>query len=154
MSDNLPKNIYRNQVFDFVNAINISKKDLIRESEAPDLMEKQYSPFLVNRALSYFVDTIMYANEMNRENHVDSLLQNDYYLNSVRSSKRFSKWSKRLESSDIESIQEFYKVNYTRALEISKVLTKEQLDLIKIRIIKGGNHVQSKPISRGEVKEL
>jgi hypothetical protein len=96
----------------------------------------------------------MYANEMNRENHVDSKLQNDYYLNSVRSSKRFSKWAKRLESSDIESIQEFYKVNYARALEISKVLTEEQLDLIKIKIIKGGNNVQSKPTSGSEIKKL
>jgi len=131
--------------FDFVNAINISKKDLIRESEAPDLMEKQYSPFLVNRALSYFVDTILYANEMNCANHVDSKLQNDYYLNSVRVSKRFSKWAKPVEDSVIDTIQEYYKVSYVRALEISKVLTTEQLNLIKTKIIKGGNHVQSKP---------
>jgi hypothetical protein len=136
--------------FDFVTNINSTKKDLIRESEAPDLMEKQYNPFLVNRALSYFIDTILYANEMNRAKHVDSKLQNDYYLNSIRSAKRFSKWAKPVESADIESIQEYYKVNYNRALEISKVLTKEQLDLIKIKIIKGGNHVQPKPTSGSE----
>ena len=150
MSDNLPKNIYRNQVFDFVNAINISKKDLIRDSESPELMEKQYIPFMVNKSLSYFVDTIMYANEINRENHLDSKLQNDYYLNSIRSAKRFSKWAKPGENSDIESIQEYYKINYNRALEISKVLTKDQLDLIKIKIIKGGNHVQYKSIGGSE----
>ena len=108
-------------------------------------MEKQYSPFLVNRALSYFVDTILYANEMNCANHVDSKLQNDYYLNSVRVSKRFSKWAKPVEDSVIDTIQEYYKVSYVRALEISKVLTTEQLNLIKTKIIKGGNHVQSKP---------
>jgi len=139
--------------FDFVNAINISKKDLIRDSESPDLTEKQYVPFMVNRSLSYFVDTIMYSNEMNRENHVDLKLQNDYYLNSIRSAKRFSKWAKPIKNADIESIQEYYKVNYNRALEISKVLTKQQLDLIKIRIIKGGNHVQSQPAGGSEVKQ-
>ena len=139
-------------IFDFVNAINISKKDLIRDSDSPDLLEKQYVPFIVNKSLSYFVDTIMYANEINRENHIDSLLQNDYYLNSIRSAKRFSKWAKPIENSEIESIQEYYKVNYNRALEISKVLTKQQLDLIKIRIIKGDNHVRSQPTSRSEVK--
>ena len=136
--------------FDYVNAINISKQDLIRKSENPVLAEKDYSPFLVNRALSYYVDTVLYANEMNRANHVDSILQNDYYLNSIRISKRFSKWAKPIESSDIESIQEYYKVNYNRALEISKVLTKEQIDHIKTRIIKGGNHVQRKPTSGSE----
>jgi hypothetical protein len=92
----------------------------------------------------------MYANEINRVNHVDSLLQNDYYLNSIRSAKRFSKWAKREESSDIETIQEYYKVNYKRALEISKVLTREQIDHIKTRIIKGGNHVQRKPTGGSE----
>ena len=138
------------KVFDFVNEINGGKKDLIRDSENPTLAEKLYSPFLVNRAFSNFVDTIMYANEINRVNHVDSILQNDYYLNSIRSSKRFSKWAKREESSDIDSIQQFYKVNYKRALEISKVLTSEQIDHIKTRIIKGGNHVQHKPTSGSE----
>jgi hypothetical protein len=136
--------------FDFVNAINISKKDLIRDSESPDHMEKQYVPFMVNKSLSYFIDTIMYANEINRANHVDSKLQNDYYLNSIRSAKRFSKWAKPVESNDIESIQEYYKVSYIRALEIGKVLSREQINLIKIKIIKGGNHVQSKPVSGSE----
>lgn len=136
--------------FDYVNAINTTKQDLIRDSGNIALAEKDYVPFLTNKALSYFVDTILYANEMNRANHVDSLLQNDYYLNSIRISKRFSKWAKPIESSDIESIQEYYKVNYNRALEISKVLTKEQIDHIKTRIIKGGNHVQHKPTSGSE----
>ena len=139
--------------FEYVNAINTSKQDLIRKSENPALAEKDYSPFLVNRALSYYVDTVLYANEMNRANHVDSLLQNDYYLNSIRVSKRFSKWAKPVESSDIESIQEYYKVNNRRALEISKVLTRDQIDHIKTRIIKGGNHVQHKPTSGSEAKE-
>ena len=136
--------------FDYVNAINISKQDLIRKSENPVLAEKDYSPFLVNRALSYYVDTILYSNEMNRANHVDSILQNDYYLNSIRISRRFSKWAKPEESSDIESIQEFYKVNSRRALEISRVLTKEQIDHIRRRIIKGGNHVQYESTSGSE----
>ena len=139
--------------FTYVNAINISKQDLIRKSENPALAEKDYSPFLVNRAFSYYVDTVLYANEMNRVNHIDSILQNDYYLNSIRSAKRFSKWAKPIENSDVESIQEYYRVNYNRALEISKVLTKEQIDHIKTRIIKGGNHVQHKSAGGSEAKE-
>jgi len=133
--------------FEFVNAINTTKKDLIRSSDAPDLMEKQYKPFYVNKSLSYFVDTILYANEVNQLKHVDLKLQNDYYLNSIRVSKRFSKWAKPTEDDTIDSIQEYYKVSYVRALEISKVLTAEQLNLIKTKIIKGGNHVQSKSTS-------
>jgi hypothetical protein len=135
--------------FEYVNCINTSKKDIIRGSENPDLAEKQYVPFMVNKALSYFADTIMYANEMNSSHHVDSILQNDYYLNSIRSSKRFSKWAKREENSDVDCIQEYYKVGYIKALEISKILSREQINHIKIKIIKGGNHVQHKPVSGG-----
>lgn len=130
--------------FEYVNAINTSKKDLIRSSDNPELAEKSYVPFVVNKALSYFVDTIMYANEMNINSHIDYKLQNDYYLNSVRVSKRFSKWSKKIEDCDVESIQEYYKVSFAKAVEICKVLTSEQINLIKEKIIKGGNHVQSK----------
>ena len=140
--------------FEFVNAINITKKDIIRESDNPDLMEKQYNPYIINRSLSNFIDTILYSNEINKNPHIDSKLQFDYYLNSVRSAKRFSKWHKREENPDIESIQEYYKVNYARALEYSKVLTAEQIDHIKQRIIKGGNHVQHKPTSGGKAQDV
>ena len=139
--------------FDFVTNINGAKKDLIRSSDNPDLMEKEYKPFLVNRALSYFIDTIMYANEINQAKHLDFALQNDYYLNSIRSGKRFSKWAKPVENSNIESVQEYYKVSYMKALDIIKVLSKEQIDLIKTKIIKGGNHVQHQSTSGSETKE-
>lgn len=139
--------------FDFVTNINGAKKDLIRSSDNPDLMEKSYKPFLVNRALSYFIDTIMYANEINQAKHLDFALQNDYYLNSIRSGKRFSKWAKPVENSNIESVQEYYKVSYMKALDIIKVLSKEQIDLIKTKIIKGGNHVQHQSTSGSETKE-
>ena len=138
--------------FDYVNAINSSKKDIIRQSENPELSEKLYSPFHTNKALSYFPETIMYANEMNIHHHIDKLLQNDYYLNTIRAGKRFSKWHKTEQNGSIEVIQEYYKVGYVRAVEILKVLTQQQIDLIKTKIIKGGinNELRSKQIGGGE----
>ena len=138
--------------FDFVNEINGGKKDLIRGSENPELAEKLYSPFLTNRALSNFVDTIMYANEMNIHHILDKKLQNDYYLNTTRAGKRFSKWHKKDENGDIDCVQEYYKVSYVKAVEILKVLTQQQLDLIKTRIIKGGinNELRFKHSRGGE----
>lgn len=139
--------------FDYVNAINMSKKDIIRGSENPELAEKSYVPFMTNKSLSYFVDTIMYANEMNRSSHIDNVLQNDYYLNSVRVSKRFSKWSKKLENGDIEAIQEYYKVSFAKAVEIINVLKPEQISLIKEKNIKGGNHVQHNSTRGGKASK-
>ena len=138
--------------FDYVNAINTTKKDLIRQSDNPVLSEKLYNAFMVNRALSYFPETILYANELNINNNIDNLLQNDYYLNNIRAGKRFSKWHKTKENESIDVIKEYYKVSYAKAAEILKVLTPQQIDLIKTKIIKGGinNELRSKQVSGGQ----
>lgn len=138
--------------FDFINSINNKeKKDLIRSSDNPELAEKLYKPFVINKGFSYFIDTIMYANELNAISHVDNKLQNDFYLNTIRPGKRFSKWYKRGDDSTIESIQEYFKVNYVRAQEIAKILTEEQIDLIKTKITKGNTHeLRPKHISGGK----
>lgn len=132
--------------FDYVNAIN-SRKDIIRNSENTELAEKLYDSYFINKALSYHVDSILYSNEMNINNNLDSIMQNDYYLNSIRPKKRYSKWHKKVNNETIQVIQEYYKVKYSRAVEYSKVLTEEQINLIKTRIIKGGNNVQSRSTS-------
>ena len=136
--------------FDFVNAINLSKKDLIRSGEAS---ERSYTPFFVNKALSYFPETIMYANEVNRISHADNIMQNDYFLNTIRPGKRYSKWHKKEVSEQLDVIQEYYQVSYSKALEIRSVLTQDQLDLIRTKIIKGGNDVQHRSNGGGEAKQ-
>ena len=129
--------------FDFVKAINENKQDLIRGSENPDLAKTFYKPYVINKAFSYFKDTVMYANELNMYPNTPHKLQNDYYLNSIRKGKRYSKWHKKEEDDKIEAIMEYYNVNYAKAREIGNVLTDEHLTLIKIKLIKGGNNVQS-----------
>lgn len=120
--------------FDYVSAINDTKKNLI-EDEAT---EKAYNPFLTNRALSYFPDTIIDANVMNVFNHLDRKLQFDYLINKVRRSKRFSKWGKRKEDKDLELIQQYYGYNTRRAKEALSILSKPQLEMIKEKLEKGG----------------
>ena len=120
---------------DFLTAINLSKKNLMEEDP---LTEKEYPPFVNNRSLSYFEDTILYANEVNLRGHLDNRLQNDYLLNSVRRKKRFSRWLKPEKNEDIDAIREYYSCNYRKAHEIAKVLTGEQLSLIHKRLKRGG----------------
>ena len=83
--------------FDFLNAINDTKVNVIVD----DISEKEYTAFMVNRGLSYFNDTALYANEMNQCHHLDSRLQFDYLINSVSRKRRFSKWLKPTESEDL-----------------------------------------------------
>jgi hypothetical protein len=137
--------------FDYVNAIN-SHKDIIRQSDNPDLSEKLYSPYHINKAMSYFAETILYANQMNFHHTIDKKLQNDYYLNTIRVGKRYAKWHKKDDNDNVDCIQEYYKVSYNRAVEILKVLTQQQVDLIKTKIIKGGinNELRLKHARGGE----
>lgn len=125
--------------FDFVNAINSTKKiNLIETSEDPDSAEKDYIPFVVNRSLSYFPDTIMYANAMNLHNILPAKLQNDYLLNSVRPSKRFSKWAKTEDSNDLEVVKTYYGYSREKAKQALALLSQQQISIIKKELEKGG----------------
>jgi hypothetical protein len=124
--------------FDYVNAVNFTKKDMMTDTDNDELAEKSYVPFMTNRSLSYFVDTIQYANEMNMNHHLDNKLQFHYLLNSVRPKKRFSKWVKKQSDSDIEVIKEYYKYNTVKAEAALELLTPEQLIIIKKRLYTGG----------------
>lgn len=125
--------------FDFVNAINYSKQDLMSGTENDELAEAGYVPFLTNRALSNFPDTIMYAQEMNVHNHLDKKLQFHYLINSIRPKKRFSKWAKKQEDSDIEAVMNYYKYSEAKARAVLSLLSPEQLKQIKKRLDKGGS---------------
>ena len=123
--------------FDFINSVSHNKKDLISGSDNPELAEKLYQPFMVNRGLSYFPDTIKFANEINKNHHINNKLQYQFYLNIIRPSKRFAKWSKKIESSDFEAVQQYYGYNNQKTVEALDLLTSQQLDLIKLKLQKG-----------------
>ncbi len=121
--------------FDFVTAINTTKKKLIDEN--PD-MEKEYVPYLTNKSLSYFTDTLMDANLMNIHHGLDKKMQFDYMINTIRPAKRFSKWAKKVENNDLEVVKTYYGYN-TRNAEIAlSLLSAEQLKTIKQKLENGG----------------
>jgi hypothetical protein len=100
--------------------------------------EKSYSPFMVNRALSYHRDTALLANQMNLYPSTDKKLQYDFLLNIVRASKRpYSKWYKRAKSSDLEAVKEYYGYSDSKAVEALKVLSEDQITAMKEQLYKG-----------------
>lgn len=121
--------------FDFSNDIS-HKKEHIMTNEATEAL---YVPFVVNRALSLFPDTIFHVNEMNMQAHIDKRLQYEYLYHSIRKKKRFSKWPwKKVDISDLDLICQYYKYNRTKAREVLSILTKDQIDHIRKKTIKGG----------------
>jgi hypothetical protein len=69
--------------------------------------EKDYNAFLVNRALSYHMDCILYANQMNMNSLTPRKLQYQYFLNTIRPMKRkFQSWHKQETVKDLECIKD------------------------------------------------
>ena len=125
--------------FDYVNSITFNKNDMMTGTENDELAEKSYVPFVVNRALSYFPDTILYANEINCNHHVDNKLQYHYLINSIRPKKRFSKWAKKQEDNDLDAVIQYYGYNREKAEQALSLLSPEQLEQVKQRLNKGGS---------------
>ena len=122
--------------FDYLNSINTTKKDLMASPD-PEV-EKQYVPFVVNRGLSYFQDTVLYANEVNRLSHMTKKMQYHFYLHLIRKRKRFSKWAKREAYADVDVVKEYYGYSQLKAEQVMSLLSKEQIADIKHRTYKGG----------------
>tara|TARA_R100001509_G_C4784399_1_gene187571 strand:- start:221 stop:598 length:378 start_codon:yes stop_codon:yes gene_type:complete len=120
--------------FDYLNAINYTKKDIMVD----DIAEKQYVPFMVNRGLSYFQDTVLMANEMNQHAHLDSRLQFDFLINIVRKRKRFSKWNKPEVATDLDVIKEYYGYSNEKARMVHNLLTDDQITELRRKVFKGG----------------
>ena len=130
--------------FDFINAINHSKEDLIAKSDNPELAEKVYEPFIVNRGLSFFADTILYANEMNRFALLDKKPQFAYLLNSIRPRKRYSKWFKQEKIEKLDIVSEYFGYSKSKAKDIINILTDDQIKIIKEKLQKGGTNTKER----------
>ena len=117
--------------FELIKSISNSKKDILENA-------KDYNAFMVNRGLSYFPDTVIYANEMNKYHHLDGDLQYQFLINIVRKRNRFSKWNKSGESEDINAIKIYYGYSNEKARDVLPLLSNANLNTIKGRINHGG----------------
>ena len=120
--------------FDYLNSINDHKRDLMID----DMTEKSYNGFMINRSLSYFQDTVSFANVMNRYHHIDNKLQYHFLINIIRKRKRFSKWIKPQQVSDIEVIKQYYGYSNEKAKQVLSLLSPEQIKIIRQKVSKGG----------------
>ena len=105
--------------------------------------EKKYPSFIVNKAVGSHPDTVLYVNEMNRLHFLDNRLQYDFLLNSLRKRKRFAKWLRASKIKNIEYVKEYYGYGNEKAKQALNVLTDDQINIIKTKLIKGGKHGRS-----------
>lgn len=121
--------------FDFANSINFTKENLIVDEAS----EKEYNPFIVNRAMGFSADTVIPANEMNARPHIDHKMQYDFLCAVVRKSKRYNKWMKS-EEENLEAVQEYFSYSFNKAKEALRMLSADDIEKIKLKLAtrKGG----------------
>jgi len=113
----------------YENSINTTKEKID--------VEQDYDKFRTNRTLCNFVDTILYSNDMNINSHIDNQLHYDYLFYSVKKGKRFfKKGAKQKDNEDFKAVKEYYKYNDERVNEVLNILSAEDIDAIKLKLIK------------------
>ena len=123
---------------DYLNTINYQKTNLLDTDD--EMWEKKYPPFIINKCLAPFPDTIMLVNEMNLHNHLDKKLQFDFLLNSIRTRKRYTPWLKASKQKNLEYVKEYYGYNNEKAKSALKILNDDQIKTIKDSLNKGGKN--------------
>ena len=121
---------------EYLNAINFTKKNLMDSDDL--LWQKKYPAFIVNKILSGFQDCIMLINEMNRNHFVDKDMQFQFLLNSIRSKKRYSPFLRSSKLKDLDVVKEYYGYNNDKAKVALDILNKDEENLIKEKLLKGG----------------
>ena len=120
---------------DWLNSINFNKNNLIEED--PEAISS-YPPYIVNRCLSGHLDTVLFANEMNKHPNLAKKLQYDFFLNSLRKRKRYSPWLRKEQIENLELVKRYYGYSNEKAKQVLNILTREQFSFIRDRLETGG----------------
>ena len=120
---------------DWLNSINQTKKNLIDEDPS---IEKDYPPYIINRCFSGHLDAVLFANEMNMYSFLPKKMQYDFFINTLRTKRRFSPWIRKDLVDNLDCVKRYYGYSNEKAKQALKILSKEQLDFIKSTFEIGG----------------
>lgn len=124
-------------LFDVLDTISSTGNDVSDDEE----FNKAYVTFQINRGLAQHNDTIMFAQEMNKNPHLDKYLQYKFLLHGVPKRKRFGKWAKKTnnEETTVLNVMDYFEVNEEKAEKYLLILTPEQIKVINDSFYKGGS---------------
>jgi len=120
-------------VFDFVKSVSETKEDIYEGNE------KEYSPFVVNKALSFNVDCVFVTQELNKYPDIPKEVQYHFLLNSLDKKKRWGKWVKKDSlPDDLKLVKEAFGYSDQKAMTALSLLNDKQLLELKSMLDKGG----------------
>lgn len=123
---------------EYLDPINKTKEPIMDDPVMGEIFEKGYQPFIVNKCLHAFMDTILVVNEMNERPNLDKKMQFDFLLNSLSKRGRYTQWMRASKVENIDIVKEYYGYNNAKAQEALSILTKSDIEELKQRLDKGG----------------
>lgn len=108
--------------FEIVNLIYSKERELTLEE-----IEINYNAYIINRALSFNLDTVFFANELNQHWQLSKKMQFDFLYYGVTKKKRYGKWLKKesdLDEEKIDLVKKYFDYSNTRAREVIPILDK------------------------------
>ena len=121
---------------EYLKSINQTKENLMNSDDP--MWEKKYSPYIINKCIAPFNDTIMFVNEINMRHHLENKLQYDFLLNTIRPKNRYAPWVRGSKIKDLEFIKEYYGYSNEKAKVALQILSNDQIKTIKDSLSKGG----------------
>lgn len=121
-------------VFDIVNNISNSRARL----DFTDEVDKLYNQYIINLAFSYYPDTVLIADELNKHKTLTNKQHYEIMFTLVNKKKRFSKWVKTKKHDDVKLISDYYQISNRKALEIIRFFSDSDLNNIKLSLDRGG----------------
>jgi len=119
---------------EFLPDLMMKKENILRQD--PEA-EKDFSTFIVNRAMSMHIDTVLYANEINKIPGLSKQMVYDFYIHAIRKGKRYG-WAKKTNEKDLDIVMKFYNYNEQKALDVLNILSEKDIEAIKHKMRKGG----------------
>jgi hypothetical protein len=110
--------------WDVIKDVTNDKKRLVYSDN-----EAEYNKYLTNKALSYFADTVHYANAMNVMHGLDGLMQHDFLFHGVTRRRRYAKWNKR-DTEVVAAVGEYLGLGPAKAREAIRVLADDVISSI------------------------
>ena len=117
--------------------------DIVKAINSKDALEfdmKDYSPYLINKALTNNIETIFFADMMNRFAHLSNESQYAFYLHGIPKKKRYDKWVKKdeFEVDLLNAICEKYQCNRQLAGRYIVMMSDENKQELLEKSKKGG----------------
>lgn len=121
--------------FEYINSICYDKLEL--SDDPADYSD--YSPWVINKGLSYNIDTVLAANQMNINSSLDKDMQYVFLKGVITKKKRYSKWAKKTEIADeLNIICDKYNCSLQKAQEYYPLFSEKELENLKNLYNKGG----------------